>query len=81
MKFKYNNKIYNPVNLEKKLKKIGISINDIEIIQEEPKIIEYNSIELFHFKNKNTKETISSIYDNLENLKEYININEYERQT
>ena len=40
MKFKYNGRIYNPVNLEKKLKKMGITINDIEIIPPEIKIEE-----------------------------------------
>lgn len=35
MKFKYNDRIYNPVNLEKKLKKLGITINDIEFIPDE----------------------------------------------
>lgn len=34
MKFEYNGKIYNPSNLEKKLKKLGITINDINIIEE-----------------------------------------------
>ena len=43
MKFIYNNRIYNPVNLEKKLKKMGITINDIEIIPEEKKVD--NSVE------------------------------------
>jgi len=38
MKFKYNGKLYNPVNIEKKLKKLGITFNDIEIIEEEKKI-------------------------------------------
>jgi len=35
MKFKYNGRIYNPVNVEKKLKKMGITIEDIEILSEE----------------------------------------------
>jgi len=43
MKFKYNGRIYNPVNVEKKLKKMGITINDIEILPEEKK--EDSSIE------------------------------------
>ena len=30
--FEYNGKIYKPSNLEKKLKKLGITINDIKII-------------------------------------------------
>ena len=37
MKFIYNGMIYNPSNLEKKLKKMGITINDIEVIPEEKK--------------------------------------------
>lgn len=37
MKFRYNGKIYNPVNIEKKLKKMGITLKDIEIIPEEKK--------------------------------------------
>lgn len=37
MKFKYNERIYNPVNLEKKLKKLGITIKDIEILPDEKK--------------------------------------------
>lgn len=37
MKFIYNGRIYNPSNLEKKLKKMGITINDIEVIPEEKK--------------------------------------------
>lgn len=37
MKFMYNGRIYNPVNVEKKLKKLGITMNDIEIIPEDKK--------------------------------------------
>ncbi len=37
MKFKYNGKIYNPVNVEKKLKKMGITMEDIEILPDEKK--------------------------------------------
>lgn len=36
MKFEYNGRIYNPSNMEKKLQKMGITINDIRII-EDPK--------------------------------------------
>ena len=32
--FEYNGKIYKPSNLEKKLKKLGITINDIKIIDD-----------------------------------------------
>ena len=37
MKFIYNGRIYHPSNLEKKLKKMGITINDIKIIPVEKK--------------------------------------------
>lgn len=80
MKFIYNNRIYNPVNLDKKLKKLGITIKDIQIL-EESKVIEEidNSIQKYYFKNSNTGETIVSIYPSLEHLKNNININEYKR--
>ena len=60
MKFKYNDRIYNPSNLEKKLKKLGITINDIEIIPE-PKIdttpqLEFPDLE--HVNIKSTKDNI-----------------------
>ena len=35
--FKYNNKIWNPKNPEKKLKQLGITWDDVEIIEEETK--------------------------------------------
>lgn len=38
-----------------------------------------DKIILYYFKNKNTGKIIESIYDNLDNLKEFINIKEYER--
>lgn len=37
VKFKYNGQIYAPSNLEKKLKKMGITIDDIELIEEDKK--------------------------------------------
>lgn len=53
MKFIYNNKIYNPSNLEKKLKKLGITIDDINIL-EEPKLEEEKfEVKLYYFKNDN----------------------------
>ena len=52
MKFKYNGKIYNPINLEKKLKKLGITIDDIELIEELKNINEntYSNSTLYYFK-------------------------------
>ena len=73
MKFMYNGRIYNPVNVEKKLKKMGITIDDIVIIKEEskkdPPLVA--DIKLFYFYNPNTGCSITSIYDN--------DINGYER--
>lgn len=81
MKFMYNGQVYNPVNVEKKLKKLGITMNDIEIIPEEKnENIEMRDTQLFHFKNRITGETITSIYDNLDNLHNIININDYDRE-
>lgn len=40
MKFKYNGRIYNPSNLEKKLQKMKLTLQDIEILPEEIKIEE-----------------------------------------
>lgn len=37
------------------------------------------SIEYYYFKNKITGDIIKSVYDNVDNLKEIINVNEYER--
>ena len=82
MKFIFNNKIYNPVNLEKKLKKLGITLKDIQIIEDNKIIDEIDtSIQKYYFKNTITEETIISIYPSLEHLKNIINIYEYKRQS
>ena len=82
MKFIFNNKIYNPVNLEKKLKKLGITIKDIQIIEDNKIIDEIDtSIQKYYFKNTITGETIISIYPSLEHLKNIVNIYEYKRQS
>lgn len=65
MKFKYNGRIYNPANLEKKLKKMGITIDDIVIIKEDS--IEEppptSDVKLYYYYNKNIGCSIISIYD------------------
>ena len=82
MKFIFNNKIYNPVNLEKKLKKLGITLKDIQIIENNKIIDEIDtSIQKYYFKNTITGETIISIYPSLEHLKNIVNIYEYKRQS
>ncbi|MGN0966416.1 MAG: hypothetical protein ACI4OP_02340 [Candidatus Coprovivens sp.] len=79
MKFMYNGRIYNPVNVEKKLKKMGITMDDIEIIPVKEEVIEYDDIKTYKFINKNTSKYIVSIYDNLDDLKDLINVNDYEK--
>lgn len=80
MKFKYNGRIYNPVNVEKKLKKMGITMDDIEIIPEEIKEVKYEDDTITYlFIDKINGKRIVSIYDNLDDLKDLINVNDYEK--
>ena len=80
MKFKYNGRIYNPVNVEKKLKKMGITMDDIEIIPEEIKEVKYEDDTITYlFIDRVNDKRIVSIYDNLDNLKDLINVNDYEK--
>ena len=67
-KFKYNNRIYNPSDLDKKLKKLGITRSDIEIIEDTTIKEELDtSITKHHFVLPNGY-IVTSIYDNLDNL-------------
>lgn len=68
--FKYNNKVYEVPNLEKKLKRMKLTMNDIEIIDSPIKKEihnEDNGIVKHHFKLSNGF-TITSIYNNLNDL-------------
>lgn len=80
--FKYNGKIWNPKNPEKKLKQLGITWDDVEIIDNQPKEekqIEMNDIQMYYFRNSKTGHIIVSIYPNLDNLKNYVvDKNDYE---
>lgn len=79
----YNGKLYNPKNPEKKLKQLGITWDDVEIIEQTKKEeqIEYENTRLYTFKNNKTGETILSIYDNLDNLIGIVeNVNDYDLQ-
>lgn len=85
--FKYNGKIWNPKNPEKKLKQLGITWDDVEIIKEEikeEKKEEYMNPVLYEFKNIKTGETILSIYNKLDldflNLEDwkYLGLKQYE---
>lgn len=77
MKFKYNGKVWNPKNPEKKLKQLRITWDDVEIINEEPeeKVKEEinESVKLYKFKNKITNEIITSIYPTLDHLVNHVN--------
>ena len=78
MKFKYNGRIYNPVNVEKKLKKMGITMDDIEIIPEEIKEVKYEDDTITYlFIDRVNGKRIVSIYDNLDDLKDIENISNY----
>lgn len=79
--FKWNGKIWNPKNPEKKLKQLGITWNDVEIIEEPIKkeIIEYDNVVLYRWKNKKDGSTITSIYNSLDKIGKVINIEDYER--
>ena len=80
MKFKYNGRIYNPVNVEKKLKKMGITMDYIEIIPEEIKEVKYEDDTITYlFIDRVNDKRIVSIYDNLDDLKDLINVNDYEK--
>lgn len=71
IKFKYNGKIWNPKNPEKKLKQLGITWDDVEIVKDDIKEEvkeEYMNPDLYEFKNVKTGETILSIYNNLDSL-------------
>lgn len=93
--YKLNGKILKTTNLEKKLKKVTPDeiLYQLEFdgdLREAEKILDNwlsrdriidNNVEtkLFHFKNKKTGYTITSIYDNLDNLKDLPDINDYEK--
>ena len=68
--FKYNNKVYKVPNLEKKLKRMKLTLADIELIDKPVKVDndnEDNGITKHHFKLPNGY-TVTSIYNNLDNL-------------
>ena len=75
--FRYKDKQYTTNNLKNKLDKLGISIDEIEIMGNRDTEELDNSIQKYYFKNTITGETIVSIYPNLEHLRDIINIYEY----
>lgn len=80
--FIYKGKTVTTPNLEKKLKRMRITLSDIEIVDEvHPKKESENSscdgTNLYYFINLKTKESIISIYPTLDNLSFIENINDY----
>ena len=78
--FKYKDKQYTTNNLKNKLDKLGISIDDIQIMGNRDLGEIDTSIQKYYFKNDITGETIVSIYPSLEHLN-IKNIHEYKRQS
>ena len=77
--FKYNNKQYTTNNLENKLNKLGITKEDIEILGNRDLGEIDTSIQKDYFKNVKTGEIIVSVYPDLRNLENIINVNDYEK--
>ena len=77
--FKYKDKTYTTTNLEKKLNKLGIELSDIEILKKQDNSIGEidNTVKKYYFKNKHTGDTIVSIYDNLQNLSQVTNTEDW----
>lgn len=78
IKFKYNGIVYYPKDLNRKLKKLGITKDDIEIVNDDNKVetpLELDDIKKYYFTNGVF--TITSIYNNLDNLRNMINVDEY----
>ena len=78
--FKYKDKQYTTNNQKNKLDKLGISIDDIQIMGNRDLGEIDTSIQKYYFKNDITGETIVSIYPSLEHLN-IKNIHEYKRQS
>ena len=78
--FKYKDRQYTTNNLKNKLNKLGISIDDIQIMGNRDLGEIDISIQKYYFKNTITGETIISIYPSLEHLN-IKNIHEYKRQS
>ena len=78
-KFKYKEVEYSTWSLEDFLKKKKIPRKEIQIIEETVEQVQMDDRLKYYFKNKYTGETIVSIYDNLQNLKQIINIEDWEK--
>lgn len=72
--FEYNNKVYEVPNLEKKLKRMHLSKNDVKMISKMEATIkkvveeEKDDTKKYYFRNKYTGHTLVSIYPDLRNI-------------
>ena len=68
--FKYQDKIYKTINLDKKLKKMKLSLEDIELIDKplSKEDNDYNEVITKHHFILPNGYTVTSIYNNLDNL-------------
>lgn len=64
VKFIYDGRMYNPSNFEKKLKKLGITKDDIEIIKESPREIPEDNGVIKYYYSHPSGYTARSIYNN-----------------
>ena len=76
-KFKYKEVEYSTWSLDDFLKKKKIPREEIQIIEEPVEQVQMDDRPKYYFKNKHTGETIVSIYDNLDDLKQIINIEDW----
>ena len=79
MTFKYKDKIYTTADLDNKLGKLGIRLEDVEILKKQDCSIGEvsNSVTKHRFYNKKTGYTLVSIYDNLDHLQAVENPQEW----
>lgn len=66
VKFKYNNKVYQTKNLETKLKCLGITENEIEILNDSNKEPEEGISKRYYYRNINNGHVLISIFPELE---------------
>jgi hypothetical protein len=71
--FRYKDKQYTTNNLSSKLTKLDINAEDIVILSRKDLGEVNTDIKKYIFYNYNTKESIVSIYEKLEHLKDVVN--------
>jgi hypothetical protein len=75
--FRYNGKQYTTNDLTKKLNKMGITENEIELANNKVET-QSRDFPIYLFKNKKKGDYIESIYSTLDSISNYINVDDYE---